>query len=72
MSNDPKQDEKLNKIEAEQGPHQSLTGSKVDADLDEEKDRPADEGNLVTQESQKGKKVDADPEEEADEPTAVE
>ena len=72
MSNNANQDEEVKKIEAEQGPHQSLTGSKVDADLDEEKDRPTEEGNLITQESQKGKKVDADPEEEADQPTEVE
>ena len=71
MPNDPKQGN-ANKIPAQQPPHQSSTGTKVDADLDEEKDRPAEEDNLVTQESQKGKKVDADPDDEADQPTDVE
>ncbi len=44
----------------EQQAQDSLTGKKVDADLEEESDQP-DESSQVTQASQKGKKVDADP-----------
>ena len=71
MPNDLQQDHE-NKSSEPQTPHQSLAGKKVDADPDEEKDQPADENNLVTEESQKGKTVDGDPEEESDQPTPVE
>ena len=39
-----------------------LAGKKVDADLEDPNQQPAEEGNQVTTASQKGKKVDADPE----------
>lgn len=55
--------EKYNTDTPQQG-HNSAAGKKVDADVTQEQDRPEEEGNLVTQESQKGKKVDADPETE--------
>lgn len=71
MSDDPQQNS-MKDPSSQQGPHESLAGKKVDADLGEEKDKPAEEGNLVTEESQKGKKVDADLELESDQPTEVE
>ena len=48
----------------------NLTGKKVDADLDQETDQPAEENNPITQQSQKGKKVDADPEQDSEKPSA--
>ncbi|MBE7174303.1 MAG: hypothetical protein INR73_27265 [Williamsia sp.] len=65
-------DDNENKAASQQGPHPSMAGKKVDADLEEEKDQPEEEGDLITQESQKGKKVDADPEQEDGKPTEVE
>jgi hypothetical protein len=46
-----------------------LAGKKVDADLENENEKPSEEGNLVTEASQKGKKVDADLDNENERPS---
>lgn len=48
----------------------NLAGKKVDGDPESEADQPADEDNLITEQSQKGKKVDGDPTLESDQPSA--
>ncbi|MEJ7767357.1 MAG: hypothetical protein WKF89_06065 [Chitinophagaceae bacterium] len=46
-----------------------LGGKKVDADPEKETDQPVEDGNLISEESQKGKKVDADLDNENEKPT---
>jgi hypothetical protein len=69
MSDNDKDQDLKNPNEDSMVTSNSLSGKKVDANLDNEAEKPADENNLITQQSQKGKKVDGDPEQESDQPT---
>ena len=69
MADQNTNDENKNPNEDSMVTSNHLGGKKVDANLENEDERPGDDSNLITEASQKGKKVDADPELESDKPT---